>query len=435
MPVPTICLDESLRQFVASVGKRLSRPQKKYLVIVLLGLMLCQGQRTLSGIAAQVADPVSVSGVSRFLSTAPWSASELAQQWQQRFAQQLAPLVAEAHARQRAQRAKRRGRPKRTLVTGYLIGDDSTMAKRKGQKMAGLGWHHSTTEGKRVKGHSLVQGLYVLLGRHCPLMPRLYRQRAVCEAEGVPFQSKIDLMVDLILTFQPVEETDTHVLVDSWYGCKAVWRAARQRGFLITSALRENRWLRVPDPEAPSGWRWQSFKEYTATLTDEADWEPVLWPSQSGGRTVYVHRLTTSVRKLYRCQLLIVRERLDAPLSQVRYWASSDLQADSATLVAHIATRWQVEVLFADAKELLGLDQYQVMSAQALLRFWTLVMAAYLFLDEERHRLQQQRQTHVTLGQARAEIQMRHQRSFLHWLWLQFQAGVDPAQLSRRTAA
>jgi hypothetical protein len=130
-----------------------------------------------------------------------------------------------------------------------------------------------------------------------------------------------------------------------------------------------------------------------------------------------------------------VRESLDAPLAQTRYWAASDLQADVATLVQHIALRWQIEVLFADAKELLGLDHYQLMSAQAILRFWTLVMAAYLFLDEERHRLRQARQAHVTLGEARAELQRRHRHNLLSWLWEQFQGGHSPDHLPFSLAA
>ncbi len=434
MPIPTICLDGRLRQFIGALSGSLSKPQKKYLVTVLLGLMLCQGNHTLSGLLAQVADAPRLSGTSRFLSSAPWSAETLVAQWQQRFQQQMAPLVQQAHLRQRAKRAKRRGRPKGTLVTGYLIGDDSTIAKRKGKKMAGLGRHHSSTENKRVTGHSLVQGLYVLLGRHCPLPPRLYRQRAVCEAEGVPFQSKIDLMVELVETFEPVADTVTHVLLDSWYGCKAIWKAARARGFTITTALRANRSLRVADESQPTGWRWQTFSDYAATLT-AADFQRVVWPTHDGGRPVYVHGVQTRVRKLYRCQLLIVRESLDAPLAQTRYWASSDLAADVATLVQHIAVRWQIEVLFADAKELLGLDHYQLMSAQAIVRFWTLVMAAYLFLDEERHRLRQQRQTHVTLGEARSDVQRRHRQNLLTWLWEQFRAGQAPEQLPFSLAA
>ena len=54
---------------------------------------------------------------------------------------------------------------------------------------------------------------------------------------------------------------------------------------------------------------------------------------------VYVHVLTTSVRKLYRCQIVIVRHALDAPLAQARFWASSDLEADAQTLLAHLCAR------------------------------------------------------------------------------------------------
>ncbi len=300
------------------------------------------------------------------------------------------------------------------------------MYKRKGKKMEGLGLHHSTTEDKRVRGHSLVQSLSVLLGRRCPLAPQLYRQQAVCAAEGVPFASKIDLMEATLRTFEPVAGTVTHVLLDTWYSAKRLWRAARERGFLITSGLKSNRWLRVEDPSAPKGWTWQRLSDYTAHLS-ASDYVQLKWPK--GDDDVYVHVLTTRVRKLYRCQVVIVRQSLDAPLSQVRYWASSDLGANPELLLAHIAARWDIEVLFGDGKEELGLDQYQLMSATAIVRFWTLAMLAYVFLEEERDRLQTQKQRSVTIGEARREIQRRHRRHLLAWLHGQFQSGVEPDTL------
>ena len=163
--------------------------------------------------------------------------------------------------------------------------------------MEGLGLHHSTTEDKRVRGQSLVQSLSVLLGRRCPLAPQLYRQQAVCEAEGVPFASKIDLMEATIRTFEPVAGTVSHVLLDTWYSAKRLWRAARERGFLITSGLKSNRWLRVEDPTAPKGWIWQRLSDYTAHLS-ASDYVQLKWPK--GDDDVYVHVLTTRVRKLYR---------------------------------------------------------------------------------------------------------------------------------------
>jgi SRSO17 transposase len=292
--------------------------------------------------------------------------------------------------------------------------------------MQGLGQHHSTTEGKRIPGHSMVQSLYVLLGRRCPLAPQLYRQQRVCEAEGVPFASKIALMEAIIRTFEPVAGSMTHVLLDTWYSAKCLWRAARERGFHITSGLKSNRWLRVADSTVPQGWRWQKLSDYTAQLSN-SDYRQLKWPK--GDDDVYVHVVTTRVRKLYLCQVVIVRQSLDAPLSQVRYWASSDLEATPEMLLIHIAARWDIEVLFGDGKEELGWDQYQVMSATAIVRFWTLAMLAYVFLEEERHRLQGQWQRHVTIGEARQEIQRRHRRHVLDWLHGQFQSGIEPDSL------
>jgi SRSO17 transposase len=431
MRLPIICLDERLCQFLNGFSGLFSQPQRLYFVTILLGLMLCQESRTLTGLLRQVGSGQSLSGLSRFLSESPWSGSGVIGECQRQFGQVMAGLVQSEHARQRAAQGKRKGRHKRTVVTGYLIGDDSTIAKVRGQKMGGLGKHHSSTLDKRVVGHSLVMGLYVLLGRSCPLEPQMYRQKAVCAAEGIPFRSKVDMMEEQIQTFEPVAGTTTHVLLDSWYTAKRIWRAARQRGFLITSGLKSNRSLRIADASDPQGWRWQQVDEYAAGLT-EADFQRLPYPSQDGKRLVYVHVVSTRVKKLYRCQVIFIREKLDGP---TRFWASSDLQADATTLLAHIAARWDIEVLFADTKELLGLDHYQLIDALAIQRFWTLVMVAYFFLDAERDRLQRLRQTHTTIGDALRHVRQRHWCHFLDWLFDQFLSGVPPADLYQQTVA
>jgi hypothetical protein len=426
MSIPIICLDVRLRQFCETFRKCFSQPQFKYLVTVLLALMLCQETHTLTGLLRQVADGQSVSGLSRFLSQSPWSAADVAGAWIERFHEQLAEQVEAEHGRQRRHRPKGTGRPRKTVVTGYLIGDDSTQHKPKGKKMGGLGKHYSTTAEQRVIGHSLVQSLYVLLGRRCPLAPQMYRQKAVCEREGVPFQSKVDMMEATIRDFQPVANTLTHVLVDSWYTCKRIWRAARDRDFLITSGLKSNRVLWALDAQGQG--HWMRLDEYAARLKP-AQYHKMTWPSQEDPRTVYVHVVRTRVRKLYTCQVVITRFALDCPLKAVRYWASSDLDADAPTLIDHIAARWDIEVLFSDAKDLLGLDHYQLMDATAILRFWTLVMAAYAFLDEERDRLHRERHAHITLGETRREVQRWHWRHVVDWIHQQFLSGVSPTEL------
>lgn len=435
MRVPIVCVDPRLRQYASAFADAFSRPQFRHFVTVLVALLLCQGPRTLTGLLRSVRGGGSLASVSRFLSEAPWEATALATTWRQRFDTQLRPQVARLHAEQRAARPKRRGRPKASIVTGYLIGDDSTCHKRRGRKMAGLGRHYSTTERRAVVGHNLVQALYVVAGRRCPLTPQLYRQKASCVAAKEPFHSKVDLMEATIRTFQPLNETHTHVLLDTWYSAKRIWKAARERGFTITTGLRSNRAIRSADPDAKHGWRWVDLASYAASLS-EADYQAVVWPHQDGsGRTVWVHGVTTIVRNLYRAQVLVVRDTLDGPASEVRFWATSDIRADVTTVIAHLAARWDIEVLFADTKELLGLDHYQVMTTTAIVRFWTLVLAAYVFLDEERDRLRQELGQHVTIGDAQREVQRAHCAHLITWMLQQFRAGQTTATLFRQLAA
>jgi hypothetical protein len=281
-----------------------------------------------------------------------------------------------------------------------------------------------------VTGHCLFTSLYVLLGRRCPLAPRLYRQKAVCEREGVPFQSKVDLAVAEIEAFAPVPDTHTHVLIDRWYHCHRVRRAAERRGWDVSGGLKSNRLIRIRTPAG--SWQWVRLSDYAAGLTDE-DWTEAIWPSQAGGHTVYVHAVRTWVRKLGPTLVLITRESLSQPLDQARYWGSTLLDADAQTVIHILAVRWDMETLFEDYKDLLGSDHYQVMSATAIVRFWTLVSCLAYFLDKQRASLQAERpEEHITWGDVRRAIQAEHQRNLLVWLEDQFRSGITAGQLCAR---
>src|SRR5438093_10420669 len=91
MPVPIICLDEEVRHFAERFCKVFSKPQYQHFVTVLLGLMLCEGARPLSGLVQQIADSPSLAGVSRFLSEAPWQEAAVAERWLKYFREEMEP--------------------------------------------------------------------------------------------------------------------------------------------------------------------------------------------------------------------------------------------------------------------------------------------------------------------------------------------------------
>jgi hypothetical protein len=419
MPKPIVCLSEQLCQYLEAFRTCFSKRQWKYFVTVLLGLIECEERKTMSGILRVVGEQISLSGFSRFLNKWSWSRSSVASTWQVRFGQRLEPLVKVEHERLRAEHYQSIGRPKKTVVTGFLAFDDSIHVKPKGRSMGGLGKHYSNTERRVVRGHCLLTGLYILLGQRCPLQPQLYRQKQVCEQEGVTFQSKVDMVVTEIERFDPVVGTHTHVLVDNWFHCKRIRHAAQKRCWDISGGLKSNRVMRLID--ADGNREWLQLSQYAAQLGRD-DWQEVIWPSEQGGQKMYAHLISSWIRKLGPTLVLITCHDLDEPLKSVRYWGSTVLDLEAQTLVDILAERWQIETFFEYAKDLLGSDDYQVMTAQAILRFWTLIACLMCFLEEQRALDQDQ---YLTCGDVRRSLQNQHRLNLLHWLQERFGEGCS----------
>lgn len=434
MPVPMICLESTLHQYAEAFRLVFTLPQFRHFVTVLLGFILTPERRTLTGLLSRVAGVRSLSVLSRFFSQAPWSPQELAQIWLQRFRQQLIPQVQAEHQGQRVSQPPKVGRPKDTQVTAFVSFDDTTLDKhiqgKPGRHMEGVGHHYSTTAGGIVTGHSLVVGLLELLGRRCPMPPMLYRQKEVAEAEGVPFQSKVDLVVEAVEALTPLPGARTHVLVDSWYTCHRLWRACLKRSFAITGGLKVNRWLRLADPQQPGRWQKVRLSSYIAQL-EPRDFTLVPWR----GRLVAAHLVRTLVYKLGACQVLVVKESIEAPGEKGRCWATSDLKAEVVTVASYAAQRWDIETFIEDAKGLLGLDHYQITSTEGVVRFCHLVCCCYLYLDEVRAGLVAQGQQGATIGDA-LRLQQRGQYSLLlQWLWEQFAQGHSVAEVEEALLA
>lgn len=428
MPKPIVCLSEQLSQYLEAFRGCFSKRQWKYFVTVLLGLIECEERKTLTGLLRVVGEWISLSGLSRFMSKWPWSVTEVASTWQRRFRERMIVQVNAEHERLRAERPKRRGRPKQTVVTGYLIFDDSVHTKPKGRSMEGMGRHYSNTERQVVTGHCLFTGLYVLLEERCPLRAQLYRQKYVCEREGALFRSKIDMAVHEIECFEPVAETHTNVLVDSWYHCKIVRKAAQKRDWDISGGLKSNRVMRLISDDGDR--EWMKLSQY-ATRLEKDDWQEVVWPSEQGGQKMYAYLIVTWIRKLGPTLLLITCHDLDNPLKSVRYWGSTILELDAQSLIKILAVRWEIETFFEYEKDLLGSDHYQVMSAKAILRFWTLTACLMCFLEEQPSLSPDQS---LTCGNVRRNIQYQHRLNLLRWLEKQFKAGCSIEHLCTHLA-
>ncbi len=135
MPVPILCLDEEVRHFAQRFRQVFSKPQYQHARDRVVGSDAdVEGARTLSGLLQQIADSPSLAEVSRFLSQAPWEEATVVESWLRHCREEMEPKVAAQLELERQMQPKRRGRPKAPVVTGYLIGDDSTMRQQQSQE-------------------------------------------------------------------------------------------------------------------------------------------------------------------------------------------------------------------------------------------------------------------------------------------------------------
>ena len=426
MAHPIIIQESSLRNYLSAFQDVLRPAQWTYFETVLMGLIHCQASRTLSGLLRTVAVLVSVWDLSRFLVSPRWSAARLAEVRYRVFCAEVQPLVAAAHEAQRLNRPRQKGRAKATVVTGYLILDDSTHVKRYAKKMGGQGWHYSSTDKCTMPGHSLFQGLYLVEDRQFPLDSQMYIQKSVCEQEQRPFQSKVDLAVSVVEHFEPLPETHTHVLIDSWYVNKRMWKAVKRRHWDLTGGLKANHKLRTLDAEGQP--IWMRLDDFAAELPAD-QFQPIQWPSQEGEVVVYVYLMRTRVKKLGVCQVLIVKPTTESNGDQARFYMTTRLEDPLEQVVQTVALRWGVETFFADFKELMGSDQYQLHSAEAILRFWALGLCLYQYLDSLRHRLERLNHRHVTLGETLAWLRQRHEDLRVNWICTLTISGFQPRSI------
>jgi hypothetical protein len=150
------------------------------------------------------------------------------------------------------------------------------------------------------------------------------------------------------------------------------------------------------------------------------------WPSAKGGQKKYAHLVCTWIRTSRPTLLLITCHNPDEPLASIRYWGSTNLNLDAQLLVDILPIPWEVETFFEYEKDLLGSDHYQVMTAKAILRIWTLTACMVYFLEKQRSEMDKPR---ATCGDARCGIQKDHLKNMLYWLQARFREGVTIDQL------
>jgi SRSO17 transposase len=386
-----------------------NKAQYGHFMAYILALLVYIGDKNLTGVSTVVPGRRDESSVYRFLAEQDWDAAQV-KQWR-----------AEMLNRKTRRALKAISKPEEPTPV-FLIIDDSLLEKT-GKEMDGVAKHRSAMRKQTVLGHVWVTGQLVVAGYSYPVEWLLYRRQDECAQSGVPFISKPKLAELIVKQFEPLPDTTTYVLTDSWYSSQTMLNACAQRGFKYIGAVRPNRKFTIDGRD-------QQAQQWTQTIATSA-----FVRVKVKGK---YYKVWSAIGKLSSGHQVKILFNRCIGFKKWHYLICTDLSLSLQTLLRFYLTRWEVENFYRAAKQNFGWADYQMRNLVAIERHVLLVMIAHTFVEIQRHDACEHSsdpKTRFTLGDFQRSLRRNVQRVFIRRVFDLANAGFDLDTIYHRLAA
>lgn len=358
--------------------------------------------KSMANMARCIVDSADKTNISRFLTDAKWSEAELNEH-------RLKLMLSET--------VKQRRKAKDSVLP-----IDDTMCEHVGSLFEYVDRHYNHTDGTYPMAHNIVTAHYVSGAVRFPVDYRLYRRyeeftqwesfvkkhfpeveipkkskernrfrkrverNLLLDPEFVAlhqaFETKITLASKLVEFAIKNELPFATVLFDSWYLAPELLAILAKHNKNWISILKTNRNIRT----ATIGLKDEKGKlvKFDKSTMQVKDFVPLIpksafKPIEVDGTTYYCFTKNLSLTSLGRVRLVI---SFDTPACDGNYvvLVTNCLSWNAKKIIATYLLRWPIETFYQDCKQLLGLDEYRMRSADAIGKHWALLFVAYSFL-------------------------------------------------------
>jgi SRSO17 transposase len=343
-------IPDEFKQMLQPFRPFMTAPQFKHFTKYVFGLIVAEHKKkTVEGINALYADKKDRSTLTRFLIQSPL---------------EMEPILNKALERYWKQVNIRVG------ANLFLILDDSDTEKS-GKHMEGAGYFRCHNgEKKYIFGHNFVLMLALCDSGVVPVGIRLYLKAEYCNENQIPFKNKNQLVEELLFHFRISKAVRTTVLFDSWYLNRTVINACEKRGYRYVSQSKSNRTIYVNEESF-------SVSEYAKRQRGMAlKWTTYIPRSQKS--PVKAKSVLVRLNRLGKVRLVISRNEN----GDYVFLITDHLMLPMIEVIRRYDLRWEIECHFRDAKQYLGLGDYQMRSLQGIVRHLYAVMIAYILLAQ-----------------------------------------------------
>ena len=250
---------------------------------------------------------------------------------------------------------------RRLGTPGYLVVDDVVIEKRFAVRLPWAAWTYSFAEKRKVYGCHVVLLSWTSDpgGRwRIPVAFRLWRPKRSCRPGR--YRKKTELVVEMLREVVAAGCPAAYLVGDTSYTGGIVSRAAGRLGLTWQGTL-------SPRTTVVHRGRRQAVRDLAAGLK-------LKYRAALGVRAA---ALTVYAPSAGRVRLVVVRNEH----GNFEYLVTNDLAADLTTVVLRKRSRWRIETVFRDTKQLAGLGACQGWVDQALVRHVALVFLAFVVLQ------------------------------------------------------
>ena len=325
----------AVKKLLTFYKKHFRRPQYKNFRDFIVGLIVSDN-KTIQEIA-DCFGRVDQSSLNRFLTSSEWDEEKINDQ--------------------RINQIKR----KLNLKKGMLI-CDPTMLHKSGKEMEKANYHYSGMTKEKEWGYCFVNSFFSDGKNEFPVCGNFYL-RDVDADKKHPFKSIRDIaleQLDYALKKLPI----WLFLADAGLYADFLIRELRRRGLKYIIGTR------ITNNISIGGGKRITIEEYLKTLTDN-DFKPHI----INGEAYFLHTVEVYERGVGKEKLLFSYKYGDE--EQLRINVTNLLQHSDATLMKLLLQRWKIETWHRDAKQYLGLEDYQVRKFGAMQKVACAVFVAY----------------------------------------------------------
>jgi SRSO17 transposase len=265
---------------------------------------------------------------------------------------------------------------KQGIKHGKLVIDD-TLLEKTGEEMEGVGWYWDHSQGKHILAHNLVSSHYVTERFHVPLDFEVYVRRTDCK-DKKRFKTKVQIAKELVEKAAGYGLPIDVVVFDSWYMSEELTDFLVEKGIEAYVAEEKGDRIVLSDDSRTE----VSLSEWAKTIPRER-FEPVqVYTSLLGEKRTFL-AYCTSVRMKHldgRKVKLVISYKWEGGENEEEpsFYVTNARIWESKRILQTYAMRWSIEGFHRDAKQSLGLDEYQVRKIKGVRRHIAMVFFAYI---------------------------------------------------------